>query len=269
VIRGRLEPDIVSLALPYDIDAIARRTGMIDPNWQTRLPQHSSPYTSTIVFLVRRGNPKRIKDWDDLVKPGVSVMTPDPKTSGGARWNYLAAWGFAQKKFYGDKTQIRNFMVRLFQNVPVLDMGARGATLNFTQRGLGDVFLAWESDALLFLHQPGGRERFEIVHPSLSILTEPPVVWVDRIVDRQGTRQVAQAYLEYLYSKEGQEIIAKHYYRPRDVEAMKKYANYFPQIALLTVDEAFGGWQEAQYTHFRVGGLFDQIHRLAITPSEY
>jgi sulfate/thiosulfate transport system substrate-binding protein len=266
VIRGRLEPDIVTLALTYDIDSIARHTGMIDLDWQTRLPQNSSPYTSVVVFLVRQGNPKGIRDWDDLIKPGVSIISADPKTSGGGRWNYLAAWGYAQKKFSGDERGIRDFMFRLFRNIPVFDMGTRGATQNFIQRGLGDVFLSWENEALLILNRLGGRTQFDIVYPSSSILTEAPVTLVDGIVDRKGTRQVAQAYLEYLYSREGQEIVAKHYYRPRNPEVIEKYAHYFPPIALFTVDEAFGGWPEAHNTHFRAGGIFDQIHRLTTPP---
>jgi sulfate/thiosulfate transport system substrate-binding protein len=266
VIRGRLEPDVVTLALAYDIDTIARRTGMIAPDWQSRLPQNSSPYTSVIVFLVRQDNPKGVKDWDDLIRPGISVISANPKTSGGGRWNYLAAWGYAQKKFHGDEAEIHNFMFRLLQNMPVLDTGTRGATRNFTQRGLGDVFLSWENEALLILHKLGEKKQFDIVYPSLSLLTEAPVAVVDEIVDRRGTRTVAQAYLEYLYSSEGQEIVAKHYYRPRDPEAAEKYADSLPPLPLFTIDEAFGGWREAQQTHFRAGGLFDQIYRLVTPP---
>jgi sulfate transport system substrate-binding protein len=261
VIDG-LQADVVTLALAYDIDAIAEKAGVIAKNWQSRLPYHSTPYTSTIVFLVRKGNPKAIKDWDDLVKPRISVITPNPKTSGGARWSYLAAWGYAQHKFNNDENQVRDFITHLYQNVPVLDSGARGSTTTFVQRGIGDVLLAWENEAFLALKELG-EGQFEIVVPSLSILAEPPVALVDKVVDRKGTRKVAQAYLEYLYSKEGQEIAAKHYYRPRDTEVAEKYAGQFPQVTLFTIDEVFGGWQKAQRIHFADGGTFDQIYAAA------
>jgi sulfate transport system substrate-binding protein len=261
VIDG-LKADVVTLALSYDIDAIAEKTGLIAKNWQSRLPYNSTPYTSTIVFLVRKGNPKAIKDWDDLVKPRISVITPNPKTSGGARWNYLAAWAYAENKFGNDESKVRDFMARLYRNVPVLDSGARGSTTTFVQRGIGDVLLAWENEALMALKELG-EGQFEIVVPSLSILAEPPVALVDKVVDWKGTREVAQAYLEYLYSKEGQEIAAKHYYRPRDLEVVKKYAGRFPQVTLFTIDEGFGGWQNAQKTHFEDGGTFDQIYSIA------
>ena len=259
VIDG-LEADVVTLALAYDVDALCERGKLIPPDWQKRLPNNSAPYTSTIVFVVRKGNPKGIKDWDDLVKPGVSVITPNPKTSGGARWNYLAAWGYALKKFGGDEAKARDFVARLFKNVPILDTGARGATTTFVQRGIGDVLIAWENEALLTLKESGQGE-FELVVPSLSILAEPPVTWVDKVVNRRGTRAVAQAYLEYLYSPEGQEIAAKHYYRPRLEAVGKKYAATFPKVSLFTIDEMFGGWQKAQKTHFNEGGVFDQIQR--------
>jgi sulfate transport system substrate-binding protein len=258
VIDG-LQADVVTLALAYDIDAIAEKAGVIAKDWQSRLPYHSTPYTSTIVFLVRKGNPKAIKDWDDLVKPRISVITPNPKTSGGARWSYLAAWGYAQNKFNNDENQVRDFITHLYRNVPVLDSGARGSTTTFVQRGIGDVLLAWENEAFLALKELG-EGQFEIVVPSLSILAEPPVALVDKIVDQKGTRKVAQAYLEYLYSKEGQEIAAKHYYRPRDTQVAEKYAGQFPQVTLFTIDEVFGGWQKAQNTHFADGGTFDQIY---------
>jgi len=263
VIDG-LEAHVVTLALAYDIDSIAEKSGVIDKNWRSNLPDNSAPFTSTIVFLVRKGNPKNIKDWDDLVRPGISVVTPNPKTSGGARYNYLAAWAFASNKFEKDEKKIREFMTRLFQNVPVLDSGARGATSTFVQRGIGDVLLAWENEALLAVNTLG-EKGFEIVVPSIvlpssSILCETPVALVDRVVNRKGTRKVAQAYLEYLYSKEGQEIGAKHFYRPRDPEVLKKYAAQFPQIELVTVDAIFGGWQKAQKVHFSDGGTFDQIY---------
>lgn len=258
VIDG-LQADVVTLALAYDIDAIAEKAGVIAKDWQSRLPYHSTPYTSTIVFLVRKGNPKAIKDWDDLVKPRISVITPNPKTSGGARWSYLAAWGYAQNKFNNDENQVRDFITHLYRNVPVLDSGARGSTTTFVQRGIGDVLLTWENEAFLALKELG-EGQFDIVIPSLSILAEPPVALVDKIVDQKGTRKVAQAYLEYLYSKEGQEIAAKHYYRPRDTEVAEKYAGQFPQVTLFTIDEVFGDWQKAQNTHFADGGIFDQIY---------
>jgi sulfate/thiosulfate transport system substrate-binding protein len=259
VIDG-LAADVVTLALAYDIDAIAQKGRLLPLDWQKRLPNSSAPFTSTIVFLVRKGNPKKIQDWDDLIKPDVSVVTPNPKTSGGARWNYLAAWGFALKKFNNDETKARDFINRLFQNVPVLDTGARGATTTFVQRGIGDVLIAWENEALLSLKEIGKGE-FEIVYPSLSILAEPPVTWVDRVVNKRGTLEVAQAYLKYLYAPEGQEIAARHFYRPRLESVAQKYAQTFPKISLFTIDEVFGGWQKAQSTHFNEGGVFDQIQQ--------
>jgi sulfate/thiosulfate transport system substrate-binding protein len=261
VIDG-LEAHVVTLALAYDIDAIAEKSGAIAPDWQSRLPYNSTPYTSTIVFLVRKGNPKAIHGWEDLARPNISVITPNPKTSGGARWNYLAAWAYAQKQFNNDEQKVRDFMSRLFRNVPVLDSGARGSTTTFVQRGIGDVLLSWENEALLAMEELG-KGKFERVIPSLSILAEPPVAVVDRVVDRRGTRPVAEAYLEYLYSKEGQEIAAKHHYRPRDSEVAEKYAGKFPQVELVTVDEAFGGWQKAQQIHFEDSGTFDQIYGTA------
>ncbi|HUJ79707.1 MAG TPA: sulfate ABC transporter substrate-binding protein [Nitrospiria bacterium] len=258
VIDG-LEADVVTLALAYDIDAISDKAGLLPPNWQSRLPNHSAPYTSTIVFLVRKGNPKGIKDWDDLVKPGVSVITPNPKTSGGARWNYLAAWGYALKTYGNDEKKAREFVGRLYKNVPVLDSGARGATTTFVERGIGDVLLAWENEAFLAVKELG-PDKVEIVAPSVSILAEPPVAVVDKVADRHQTRAVAQAYLAYLYSPEGQEIAARHYYRPRLESVAAKYAGFFPNVKLFTVDEMFGGWRRAQRTHFEDGGIFDQIY---------
>jgi sulfate/thiosulfate-binding protein len=257
VIDG-LAADVVTLALAYDVDALWEKGKLIPQDWQKRLPNNSTPYTSTIVLVVRKGNPKHIKDWDDLIKPGVAVITPNPKTSGGARWNYLAAWGYALKKFGGDEGKARDFVARIFKNVPILDTGARGATTTFVQRGIGDVLIAWENEALLTLKESGQGE-FELVAPSLSILAEPPVTWVDRVVNRHGTRAIAQAYLEYLYSPEGQEIAAKHFYRPRLEAVGQKYAATFPKLTLFTIDELFGGWQKAQKTHFSEGGFFDQI----------
>jgi sulfate transport system substrate-binding protein len=258
VIDG-LEADVVTLALAYDIDAIAE-TGLLAKDWQKRLPDHSSPYTSTIIFLVRKGNPKAIKDWPDLVKPGIEVITANPKTSGGARWNYLAAWAFALKQPGGSDATARDFVTRLYQNVPVLDSGARGSTTTFVQRGIGDVLIAWENEAFLSIKELG-PDKVNIVVPSLSILAEPPVTLVDKIVDKEGTRAVAQAYLEYLYSPEGQELAAKHYYRPRLESVAKKYRSVFKKMNLITIDEVFGGWQEAQKTHFADGGTFDQIYQ--------
>ena len=257
VIDG-LPADVVTLALAYDIDAIADKAKLLPADWQKRLPDNSTPYTSTIVFLVRKGNPKGIKDWDDLVRPGISVITPNPKTSGGARWNYLAAWGYALKKNGNDESKARDFVAKLFKNVPILDTGARGATTTFVQRGIGDVLIAWENEALLSQKEssPGG---FEIVFPSLSILAEPPVAWVDRVTRKHRTETVAKAYLEYLYSPEGQEIAAKHFYRPRLESVAEKYAAQFPKMNLFTIDEVFGGWQKAQNTHFSDGGIFDQM----------
>jgi sulfate transport system substrate-binding protein len=258
VIDG-LEADVVTLGLAYDIDAISEKAQLLPSNWQSRLPDNSSPYTSTIVFLVRKGNPKGIKDWPDLAKPGVSVIAPNPKTSGGARWTYLAAWGYALQAPGGDEARARDFVTRLYKNVPVLDSGARGSTTTFAQRGIGDVLLAWENEAYLAINQ-FGRDQFEIVYPSVSILAEPPVAIVDKVVDRRGTRAVAQAYLEYLYTPQGQEIAAKHYFRPRLAAVAAQYQASFPSIKLFTI-KVFGGWQKAQKTHFDDGGVFDQIYK--------
>ena len=257
VIDG-LQADVVSLALAYDIDAIAAK-GLIAADWQKRLPLNASPYTSTIVFLVRKGNPKGIKDWDDLIKPGVGVVTPNPKTSGGARWNYLAAWGYALKKF-GSADKAKQFVGDLYNNVPVLDTGARGATVTFVERGVGDVLLAWENEAFLALRE-FGKDKFEIVAPSVSILAEPPLSVVDAVADRKGTRAAAEAYLRYWYSKEGQEIAARNSYRPRDPEIAKEYENSFARVELFTVGDVFGGWSKAQKEHFGEGGIFDQIYK--------
>jgi sulfate transport system substrate-binding protein len=257
VIDG-LEADVVTLALAYDIDAIAA-SGLLPRTWQTRLPEGSTPYTSTIVFLVRKGNPKKIKDWDDVVRPGVSVVTPNPKTSGGARWNYLAAWGYALRRPGGDEAKAKEFVASLFKNVPILDTGARTATITFVERGIGDVLLAWENEALLAAREMKEGE-LEIVAPSLSILAEPSVTVVDKVAKKHGTFEVAQAYLQYLYTPEGQEIAARHYYRPRDETVAKRYASQFPAIELFTIDEVFGGWAKAQKTHFDDGGVFDQIY---------
>jgi sulfate transport system substrate-binding protein len=257
VIAG-LDADVVTLALAYDIDAIARRGKLLPLDWQKRLPHNSSPYTSTVVFLLRKGNPKGIRDWDDLVKPGVSVITPNPKASGGARWNYLAAWGYALKHYGQDEAKARDFVARLFRNVPILESGARSATTTFVQRGIGDALITWESEAMLSL-QESGKGQVEIVIPSLSILAEPPVAWVDKTVNKRGTRAVAQAYLEYLYTPEGQEIAARHFFRPRLDSVAQKHAATFPKINLFTIDEVFGGWQKAQAIHFNEDGVFDQI----------
>ncbi len=258
VIDG-LEADIVTLALAYDIDAISEKAGLLPANWQSRLPHDSAPYSSTITFLVRKGNPKGIKDWNDLVKPGVSVITPNPKTSGVARWNYLAAWGYALKQSGGDEAKAQDFVWRLFKNVPVLDSGARGATTTFVERGIGDVLINWENEILLST-KGSGKDKFDIVVPPISILAEPTVSVIDKIVDKRGTRQVAQAYLEYLYSEEGQEIAGKHYYRPQLKSAAAKYAATFPTVELFTLKEIFGNWQKAHKTHFADGGTFDQIY---------
>jgi sulfate/thiosulfate transport system substrate-binding protein len=257
VIDG-LEADVVTLALAYDIDALYEIGGLVPADWQKRLPSNSTPYTSTIVFLVRKGNPKAIKDWDDLVKPGIAVITPNPKTSGGARWNYLAAWGYALKKNGSDDAKARQFVTQLYKNVPVLDSGARGSTTTFAQRELGDVLLAWENEAIL-IGEELGKGKFETVYPSISILAEPPVTVVDKVADKHGTRQLAQAYLGYLYSPEGQEIAAKHGYRPRLQAVADKYAERFPKVQLITIDDTFGGWGKAQKVHFADGGVFDQI----------
>lgn len=257
VIDG-LEADVVTLALAYDIDEI-QAAGLIGEGWQQKLEDNSAPYTSTIVFLVNKGNPKNIQDWDDLIKPDVSVITPNPKTSGGARWNYLAAYGFALKQNDGNEEKAREFIGQLFKNVPVLDSGARGSTNTFVQQGIGDVLIAWENEAFLSIDE-FGEDKFEIVVPSISILAEPPVAIVDKVADKRGTREVAEAYLNYLYTEEGQTIAAEHYYRPRLEEVAKKFEDQFPQIELLTVDDDFGGWQNAQSTHFSDGGVFDQIY---------
>jgi sulfate transport system substrate-binding protein len=259
VIDG-LQADVVTLALAYDIDAIAQNSGQIPADWQKRLPQNSTPYTSTIVFLVRKGNPKQIKDWNDLVKPGISVITPSPKTSGGARWNYLAAWAYALKQPGGNDQKAQEFVKALYKNVPVLDSGARGSTTTFVQREIGDVLIAWENEAFLSIKELGS-DKVQIVVPSLSILAEPPVSIVDKVVDKKGTRQIAEAYLQYLYTPEGQEIAAKNYYRPRLDSVAKKFASVFPKINLVTIDGVFGGWQKAQKTHFADGGIFDQIYQ--------
>ena len=259
VIDG-LDADVVTLALAYDIDALYERARLIPKDWQKRLPNNSAPYTSTIVFLVRKGNPKGIKDWDDLVKPGVSVVTPNPKTSGGARWNYLAAWGYALKHSGNDEAKARDFVTRLYKNVPVLDTGARGSTTTFIERGIGDVAISWENEAFLAVKELG-PDKFQIVVPSVSILAEPPVTLVDKVADRHGTRKVAQAYLEYLYTPDGQDIAGRHYYRPRLEAVAAKYATQFGNVKLFTIDEVFGGWQKAQTTHFADGGIFDQIYK--------
>jgi sulfate/thiosulfate transport system substrate-binding protein len=259
VIDG-LPADVVTLALAYDIDALAREGQLLPADWQSRLPHHSTPFTSTIVLLVRKGNPKQIKDWDDLAKPGVAVITPNPKTSGGARWNYLAAWGYALKKSNGDEKKAREFIASLYKNVPVLDSGARGSTTTFVQRGIGDVLIAWENEALLAV-QKLGQNQFEIVVPSVSILAEPPVALVDKVVDKHNTRPVAQAYLDFLYTPEAQDIAAKNYYRPTLDAVTKKYAAQFPKVQTFTIDEVFGGWTKAQQAHFNDGGIFDQIYQ--------
>lgn len=259
VIDG-LGADVVTLALAYDIDAIAEKAQLLPADWQKRLPDNSTPYTSTIVFLVRKGNPKGIRDWNDLVKPGVAVITPDPKTSGGARWNYLAAWGYALKQNNSDEAKAKDFVRRLFRNVPVLDTGARGATTTFVQRGVGDVLVAWENEAHLVLKESRSG-AFEIISPSLSILAEPPVAVVDTNAKKHGTEAVAKAYLEYLYSPEGQEIAAKNFYRPRLESVTQKYASQFPKMNLFTLNDVFGGWNQAQKTHFAEGGVFDQIQQ--------
>jgi len=259
VIDG-LQADVVTLALAYDVDALHVNGSLIPQSWQSRLPDRSAPYTSTIVFLVRKGNPKGIRDWQDLVRPGVAVITPNPKTSGGARWNYLAAWGFALKKWNHDEARAEQFLARLYRNVPVLDSGARGSTTTFTQRGIGDVFLSWENEALL-AREKLGRDKFDIVVPSISILAEPSVSIVDKVVDKRHTRKVAQAYLEFLYTPEGQELCAKHFYRPRNPAVAAKYTHRFPSLNLLTIeDPLFGGWTKAQKKHFDDGGIFDRIY---------
>jgi sulfate transport system substrate-binding protein len=254
-----LEADVATLALAADIDALQEKANLIPANWQTRLKHNSSPYTSTIVFLVRKGNPKAVKDWNDLVKPGIQVITPNPKTSGGARWNYLAAWGYALKNNGNNAAKAQEFVTKLYGNVPVLDSGARGSTTTFVERGIGDVLLAWENEAFLAIKELG-PDKFEIVVPSLSILAEPPVTVVDKYADKHGTRKVAQAYLDYLYSAEGQEIAAQNYYRPTDEKVAAKYAKNFPKLNLITIDSVFGGWSKAQKEHFADGGVFDRIY---------
>jgi sulfate transport system substrate-binding protein len=256
VING-IDADVTTLALAYDIDAIAE-AGVIAKDWQKRLPNNSSPYTSTIVFVVRKGNPKAVKDWDDLIKPGVTIVTPNPKTSGGARWNYLAAYAYATRK-YGDEVKVRAFMAALYKNAPVLDSGARGSTVTFVERGVGDVLVAWENEAFLLINE-FGKDKYEIVVPSLSILAEPPVAVVDKVVERRGTRRVAEDYLKFLYTPEAQEIAAKNHYRPRDPAILAKYQGAFPTIDMVTIDDTFGGWAKAQATHFKEGGTFDRIY---------
>nr|WP_311529790.1 sulfate ABC transporter substrate-binding protein [uncultured Ralstonia sp.] len=258
VIDG-LDADVVTLALGYDIDAIAEK-GLTGKDWQKRLPHNASPYTSTIVFLVRKGNPKGIKDWNDLTKPGIAVITPNPKTSGGARWNYLAAWAYALKQPGGSDAAAKDFVQKLYKNVPVLDSGARGATTTFTERGIGDVLIAWEDEALLAARVEG-KDKFDVVVPSISILAEPPVAVVDKVTDKKGTRKAAEAYLKFLYTPQGQEIGAKNFYRPTDPTVAKKHESEFPKVKLVTIDDTFGGWQKAQKTHFADGGQFDQLYQ--------
>jgi sulfate transport system substrate-binding protein len=254
-----LQADVATLALAYDINALYRQAHLIPEDWATRLPNNSAPYTSTIVLLVRRGNPKNIRDWDDLIRPGVQVITPNPKSSGGARWNYLAAWAWAEKHSAGDESKAMDYIRKLFANVPVLDSGARGATVTFVDRGLGDVLLAWENEALLAKQQLG-PDKLEIVIPSLSILAEPPVTVVDKVVDRRGTRKVAEAYLRYLYTPKGQQIVAQNFYRPRATDIAQQFLKQFPAVNLVTIDSAFGGWDKAEATHFDDGGTFDQVY---------
>lgn len=259
VIEG-LQADVVTLALAYDIDAIAGKSGLVARDWRSRFPHGSSPYTSTIVFLVRRGNPKGIRDWEDLAKPGISVITPNPKTSGGARWNYLAAWGYALRRWRGDEGIAQQFVERVFRNVPILDSGARGATMTFVQRGIGDVLLSWENEAYLAIRELG-RDKVEIVVPSVSILAEPPVAVVDGVAGKRGTRELARAYLDYLYSPEGQRIAARHHFRPRLASAAERGSGTSAPLSLFTVEEMFGGWEKAHRTHFADGGSFDRIYR--------
>jgi sulfate/thiosulfate-binding protein len=258
VIDG-LQADVVTLALAYDIDVISEKAGLLPANWQTRLPNNSAPYTSTIVFLVRKGNPKHIKDWDDLVRPGVGVITPNPKSSGGARWSYLAAWGYALKHYNNDDNKSKDFVTRLYKNVPVLDSGARGSTTTFAQRGIGDVLLSWENEAWLALNELG-KDKVEVITPSVSILAEPPVSLVDKVAAKHGTTEAAKAYLQFIYSEEGQEIAAKNYYRPRLESVAAKYSSRFPKVELFTIDQLFGGWRKAQKRHFDDGGVFDKIY---------
>lgn len=258
-----LEADVVTLALAYDIDAIAQRAALLPKDWQKRLPDNSAPYTSTIVFLVRKGNPKQIRDWSDLAREGVSIVTPNPKTSGGARWNHLAAWAYGLRAFDNDENRVRDFMTRLYRNAPVLDTGARGATITFTRREIGDVLIAWENEALVVANEISPGE-FEVVVPSMTILAEPPVAVVDKVVDRRGTRQAAESYLKFLYTDAGQDLAGRFFFRPRAAAAMEKYRDRFPQVQLTTIDQ-FGGWATAQKTHFSDGGLFDQIYRPGAT----
>jgi sulfate transport system substrate-binding protein len=253
-----IDADVATLALAGDTDALVTHGGLVKPDWQKRLPQNSAPYTSTIVFLVKKGNPKGLKDWEDLAKPGVQVITPNPKTSGGARWNYLAAWEYAKRKYGGDD-KAKEFVGKLYKNVPVLDTGARGSTITFVQRGVGDVLLAWENEAFLALKE-FGPDKFDIVVPSISILAEPTVTVVDKVVDKKGTRAVAEEYLKYLYSDEGQDIAGRNYYRPTSEKAKAKYDKQFPKLTLFTIDQAFGGWAKADKAHFADGGSFDQIY---------
>jgi sulfate/thiosulfate-binding protein len=259
VIDG-LEADVVTLALGYDIDAIVEKSGRIAPGWSKRLPNGATPFTSTVVFVVRKGNPRQIRDWEDLVRPGTIIVTPNPKTSGGGRWNYLAAWGWAAQKNGGDAAKAKDFVGKLYKNVPVLDSGARGSTITFAQRGIGQVLLAWENEAYLLVNEMG-KDKFEIVYPSVSVLAEPPVAVVDKNVDKHGTRAAAEAYLKFLYSDEGQEIGARHHYRPRTPTIFARHAGEFPRLKLISVDEGFGGWQKAHKTHFADGGIFDQIYQ--------
>jgi sulfate transport system substrate-binding protein len=258
VIDG-LEADVVTLALAYDVDALHEKAGLIPKDWQKKLPSNSSPYTSTIVFVVRKGNPKGIKDWGDLVRPGLKVITPNPKTSGGARWNYLAAWAWAKRQFGGDEAKVKDYVGKLYKNVPVLDSGARGSTTTFGQRGIGDVLIAWENEAFLLVKELG-KDKFELVTPSLSILAEPPVALVEKVANKRGTKKVAEAYLQFLYTPAGQEIVAKHHFRPRSEAVAKKYAGVFPQLKLVTIDGEFGGWQKAQKAHFEDNAIYDQIY---------
>jgi len=259
VIDG-LQADVVTLALAYDVDALHEKGKLIPKDWQKRLPNNSAPYTSTLIFLVRKGNPRGIKDWDDLIKPGVAVITPNPKTSGAARWNYLAAWGYALRKNNNDEKKAQQFLASLFKNVPVLDSGARGSTITFVERGIGDVLINWENDVLLIAKKEHVG-KYDVIYPSVSILAEPPVSIVDKTVDKRGTRAVAEAYLQFLYSDEGQEIAAKNFYRAQSPQVLEKYAAQFPKVELFTIDEVFGGWQKAQKTHFNDGGTFDAIYQ--------
>ena len=256
-----LPADVATLALALDVDALCEKGRLIPPDWQKRLPHRSAPYTSTIVFLVRKGNPKGIKDWDDLIKPGLAVVTPNPKTSGGARWNYLAAYGYELQRAGGDHAKAREFVAKLFKNVPVLDTGARGATTTFVQRGIGDVLITWENEAFLAIKKEVGKGEFELVVPSISILAEPPVTVVDKVAKKRGTEAAARAYLEFLYTEAGQEIAARHYYRPRLEAVAQKHAADFPSLKLFTIDDPFGGWAKAQAAHFAEGGVFDQIYQ--------